>query len=109
MALYHVVAQGEEYTDKAGNRKRHSNTIGIVVKTKNGMMLKLTSIPVGWDGWAYLNEPNELKDKGRENNQQSGQRNQGDARERQQPQRQANRGYGGGYPSRDDMEDDVPF
>ena len=103
MALYHVVAQGEEYTDKAGNRKRHSNTIGIVVKTKNGMMLKLTSIPVGWDGWAYLNEPNELKDKGRGEQQQGGNNRSGYRQEQQQPRN----GY---RQPRDEFEDpDIPF
>jgi hypothetical protein len=26
-------------------------------------MLKLESIPIGWDGWAYLNEPRPQEDR----------------------------------------------
>lgn len=102
MPLYVITAQGEEYTDKAGNRKRHSNNIGIVIKTKNGLMLKLTSIPVGWDGWAYLNEPNEVKKEGKGEQQQSG-NNRSGYRQEQQPRN----GY---RQPRDDFEDpDIPF
>jgi len=32
--------------------------MGVVMDTKNGgMALKIEQVPVGWDGWAYLNEP----------------------------------------------------
>jgi len=31
--------------------------IGRVLDTKNGPMLKLDSIPLGWDGWAYISDP----------------------------------------------------
>ena len=54
-----VVAITGKYTDKNGNEKNRYQKIGIVIDTKNGQMLKLESIPVGWDGWAYLNEPRE--------------------------------------------------
>ena len=30
-----------------------------MLETRNGLMLKLESIPIGFDGWAYLNEPKE--------------------------------------------------
>jgi hypothetical protein len=29
----------------------------VIVETKKGPMLKLESVPLQWDGWAYLNEP----------------------------------------------------
>ena len=32
-------------------------TIGRVMETKNGPMLKLDTLPLQWDGWAYLSEP----------------------------------------------------
>lgn len=75
---------GQDKTGKDVTRK-----IGVIVSTKNGgFMLKLESVPIGWDGWAWLNEPRQAP-------QQSSQ------------QRQAPQGGGGGQ--FDDMEDDVPF
>lgn len=32
-------------------------TIGRVMETKNGPMLKLDTLPLQWDGWAYLKDP----------------------------------------------------
>jgi hypothetical protein len=54
---FEVVAVTGKYTDKDGNEKSRYMTIGAVIQTKNGLMLKLEGVPVGWDGWAYLNEP----------------------------------------------------
>jgi hypothetical protein len=31
--------------------------MGVIMDTKSGMALKIEQIPIGWDGWAYLNEP----------------------------------------------------
>lgn len=55
--LYKVSATSGKYTDKDGNEKNRYVDMGVVMETKNGPMLKLEAIPVGWDGWAYLNEP----------------------------------------------------
>lgn len=54
---YDVVAVTGTYKDRDGNDKRRYLTIGAVLETKNGFQLKLEAVPVGWDGWAYLNEP----------------------------------------------------
>jgi hypothetical protein len=31
--------------------------IGRVLTTKNGPMLKLDTVPLQWDGWAYISDP----------------------------------------------------
>lgn len=54
---YEVTAITGKYTDRDGNEKNRYAKLGVVMEGKNGPMLKLESIPVGWDGWAYLNEP----------------------------------------------------
>lgn len=54
---YEVTAVTGKYTDSTGKEKSRYQTLGSVIETKNGLMLKLESVPVGWDGWAYLNEP----------------------------------------------------
>lgn len=56
---YEVTAITGKYTDKNGDEKNRYQTIGVVLETRNGLMLKLESIPIGFDGWAYLNEPKE--------------------------------------------------
>lgn len=54
MAEYQEVRAktGEDRDGKAIYR-----TIGRVMSTKNGPMLKLDSIPLQWDGWAYISDP----------------------------------------------------
>lgn len=42
---------------KDGQEKNRYTKLGVVMDTKNGPMLKLETIPLGWDGWAYLNDP----------------------------------------------------
>lgn len=68
---YEVTAVTGKYQDRDGNEKNRYQTIGVVIETKNGPMLKLESVPIGWDGWAYLNEP-----KAREDQQERPQRQQ---------------------------------
>jgi hypothetical protein len=51
---YDVVAVPGKYTNQAGEEKNRYLTIGAIISTKNGHMLKLEAVPVGW---AYLNEP----------------------------------------------------
>ena len=46
-----------KYKVRDGVEKNRYQTVGVVLETRNGLMLKLESIPIGWDGWAYLNEP----------------------------------------------------
>jgi hypothetical protein len=54
---YEVTAVTGKYTDREGNEKNRYAKLGVIMQTKNGFMLKLESIPLQWDGWAYLNEP----------------------------------------------------
>lgn len=54
---YDVTAVTGKYKDQTGADKNRYLTIGAIIETKNGPMLKLEAVPVGWDGWAYLNEP----------------------------------------------------
>jgi len=54
---YEVVAVTGKYTDSTGKEKNRYMTVGAIIETKNGPMLKLEAVPLGWNGWAYLNEP----------------------------------------------------
>lgn len=60
--LYDIRASVGEY-QKDGKSIRKYTTIGAVLETKNGgKMIKLDTIPVSWDGFAYLSEPLKPKD-----------------------------------------------
>lgn len=54
---YEVIASSGTYTNKAGEEKKRWVKMGVVMDTKNGMSIKLESVPIGWDGWAMLTEP----------------------------------------------------
>lgn len=57
---YEVTAVTGAYTDREGNEKKRYTRMGAILETKNkGFCLKIEAIPVGWDGWAYLNDPQE--------------------------------------------------
>ena len=60
---YEVTAVTGKYNDKNGNEKSRYTKLGVVIEGKNGLSLKFESIPVGWDGWAFLNEPRSSEDK----------------------------------------------
>lgn len=60
---FNVVAVTGKYTDASGKEKSRYQTIGAIIDTRNGPMLKLESVPLGWDGWAYLNDPKPRDDK----------------------------------------------
>lgn len=83
--LYDVVAITGKYTDREGNEKNRYLNIGAVIQTKNGQMLKLEAVPVGWDGWCYLNEPKPRDE---------------------QPQRRAVPAKSSSF---DDLDDDIPW
>jgi hypothetical protein len=57
----HKVVRAKTGEDKSG--KAFYSTIGRVIETSKGLMLKLDAVPVGWDGWAYINEPQDEQDK----------------------------------------------
>ena len=54
------MANYQEVRAKTGEDKDGKaiwRTIGRVMETKNGPMLKLDTLPLQWDGWAYLKDP----------------------------------------------------
>ena len=58
--LYEITIVSGKYTNKDGQEKSRYQTIGSVIETKNGPMLKLDNIPLldgGWNGWAYMSTP----------------------------------------------------
>lgn len=60
---FEIVAPTGTYTDREGNEKKRYHKMGVVLALqKGGYMIKMESIPVGWDGTAFLNEPQEKKD-----------------------------------------------
>lgn len=61
--LYNVVAITGKYTNRQGEEKNRYVTIGAVIQTDKGMSLRLEAVPVGWDGWAGLYEPQEEEQK----------------------------------------------
>lgn len=76
--------------DKSG--KAFYTKIGVVLQGEKGFTMKLNTIPLGWDGFAFFSEPEQR---------------QGAPRQ-QQPARQ---GYGGGRqaPAEDAYDDEIPF
>lgn len=60
--IYDIRAKTGEY-EKDGETKTRYATIGAVIETKNGgKMIKLDTMPMNWDGFAYLNEPYEKEE-----------------------------------------------
>jgi hypothetical protein len=57
--IYEVTVKAGVY-QKDGQEKIRYQRIGSVIETKKGPMLKLDQMPLvegGWEGWAYLFEP----------------------------------------------------
>lgn len=75
---YEVTAITGKYQDRDGNEKSRYMTIGAVIETRNGLMLKLEAAPVGWDGWAYLNPPKDKEGQKAPARQSSNQRDEFD-------------------------------
>lgn len=82
---YEVTAIIGKYTDKNGDEKNRYLTIGAIINTRAGLLLKLDAIPTNWEGFAYLNEPK--------------------ARD-EQPARAAKQAPKAGF---EDIADDIPF
>lgn len=57
--IYDIVATTGEYQTRDGQTKKRFTNIGAVFQTKNGMSMKLESVPIGWNGWASFYEPKE--------------------------------------------------
>ena len=65
--VYEVSTIVGKYTNKDGQDKNRYQRVGSVIDTKNGLMLRIDSVPIvegGWSGWCYLNEPKQKEDKG---------------------------------------------
>ena len=65
--LKEIVVITGSYTNKNGEKKNRYSTIGSIVETSNGPMLKIDTIPLvkgGWEGWAYMNDPKPRDDGG---------------------------------------------
>jgi hypothetical protein len=89
-----IVAITGKYKDGAGKEKNRYAKIGVVMEKDDGArMIKLESIPVGWDGWAYLNDPKDNTGSGAS----------------QRPAQQQAAGQSRGASGFDDFEDDIPF
>lgn len=54
---YEVTAITGKYTNKDGQEKNRYTKVGVIMETRNGLMVKMEAVPIGWDGWAYLNDP----------------------------------------------------
>lgn len=55
--FYEVTAVLGEYINAQGETKKKYQKIGAIINSKHGPMLKLDIVPVGWTGYAYINEP----------------------------------------------------
>lgn len=44
-------------TGEGKDGKAFYSRIGVIMETQKGLMAKFETVPVGWDGWAYLSEP----------------------------------------------------
>ena len=56
-----------QYVNAEGKSKNRYRQIGSIIETKNGPMLKLDVTPLvegGWNGWAYLNDPDDEQPRG---------------------------------------------
>ncbi len=59
--MFKVSATTGTYIKDGQEKKRYAD-IGVVLETRAGPMLKLETIPVNWDGVAFLNDPNKRSD-----------------------------------------------
>ena len=61
---YNLVAKTGEYTNDKGETKARWSRIGVVLETNSGnLAIKLENIPVGWDGFANMAEPDNTNGK----------------------------------------------
>lgn len=84
---YEISAKVGTYKNKSGEEKNAYRKIGVVMETSKGLMAKFETIPVIWDGWAYLNVPEEKP---------------------QEPAKEAKRG-GSSMVGGQALDDDIPF
>jgi single-stranded DNA-binding protein len=95
-----IVAITGKYKDDNNQEKNRYTKVGVLMENDNGsLMIKMEALPVGWDGFAFLNDP-------RESNSGGGQGRGSASPQRRQPQQQQQSRGQSGF---DDLEDDIPF
>jgi hypothetical protein len=94
-----IVAVTGKYTDGQGREKNRYVKLGVVMEKDDGTeMIKLECIPLGWEGFAYLNTP---RDSG------GGQDRGGNASpQSRRPQQSRTQSSNSSF---DDFDDDIPF
>lgn len=81
----YLSAKSGTYKDKSGAEKNSYVRVGVMMETRNGEMIKLEALPVNFDGWIYLKDPDQ----------------------QQKPQsKTAEQPSGGNF---NDFDDDIPF
>ena len=107
---YVIKAKVGEYKDQNGQMKTKYLEIGAVFDGQNGLVLKLDAVPTGWDGFAFLQVPEQRGQRG--SNQQGGNRQGGNQGYQRGNQQNAGNAYGRGG-SQEQFEqdggDDIPF
>lgn len=82
---YNLVAKTGEYTNDKGETKARWSRVGVVLETSSGgMAIKIENIPLNWDGFANMAEP-DAKD--------------GNQTKQDKPKQE----------SKEDFKDDIPF
>jgi hypothetical protein len=64
--MYEITTITGSYTNAKGEKKNRYQKLGSIIETKNGLMMKLDTLPITeehWNGWAYLNEPKPREEK----------------------------------------------
>jgi hypothetical protein len=57
--VYDAVCVVGEYENKNGEKKKQYLTVGAVFEGEKGMSMKLTAVPVGFNGWISFYVPKE--------------------------------------------------
>jgi hypothetical protein len=91
-----IVAVTGKYKDGDKEKNRYVKIGVLMEKDDHTQMIKLECVPLGWDGFAYLNDPRDSK---------GGQDRGGASPQQRQPQQQQ-QSRGSGF---DDFDDDIPF
>lgn len=57
MAHKELTAVVGEYTNAKGEVKKRYAKVGALIESKHGPMVKIDFVPIGWNGYAYVNDP----------------------------------------------------
>lgn len=59
----YLTAKSGTYKNKQGEEKNSYTRCGVLMETKNGDMIKLEALPINFDGWLYMQDPEPRIDK----------------------------------------------